>query len=82
MNEAERETALFNCLKVPDDGVKLAVVDCLYYVPHSQLDPPEIESLLRTVENYQNIGVGQTELVLSKIFSILSSIITDTSQPS
>lgn len=33
LDEASREAALFNCLRIPDDGVKLAVVQCLYYVP-------------------------------------------------
>ena len=26
LDEGEREAALFNCLRIPDDGVKLAVV--------------------------------------------------------
>lgn len=33
LNSNNRETALFNCLMVPDDGVRLAVVRCLFVVP-------------------------------------------------
>lgn len=33
MDLANREAALFNCLKIPNDDVKLAVVSCLIYVP-------------------------------------------------
>ena len=33
MDEAQREQALFNVLKVPNDDVKIAVVSCLFYVP-------------------------------------------------
>ena len=33
MNKADREVALFNCLKVPSDHVRLAVVRALFFVP-------------------------------------------------
>jgi hypothetical protein len=33
LNEIDREAALFKCLTVPDDDVKLAVVQCLFVVP-------------------------------------------------
>ena len=38
LNDASRETALFNCLEVPNDDVKLAVVECLNNVPLSEFD--------------------------------------------
>ena len=32
LNANNRETALFNCLKINSDDVKLAVVDCLFCI--------------------------------------------------
>ena len=42
MNENHREKALFNCLEIPNDEVRLAVVRCLYNVPLTELDDEEI----------------------------------------
>jgi hypothetical protein len=42
LNEFGREGALFNCLAIPDDGVKLAVVECLFVVPLDELDFDEV----------------------------------------
>ena len=69
-----RETALFYCLQVPNDDVKLAVVECLNNVPLSEYDNEEISTLIRLLSTYKNIGAGQTELVLSKIFWIISKL--------
>ena len=33
LNNNDRETALFNCLVIPHDPVRLAVVKCLFVVP-------------------------------------------------
>jgi len=38
MDGVFREEALFNCLKIPSDDVKLATVKCLFYVPLHQFD--------------------------------------------
>ena len=45
LNNNNRETALFNCLNVPDDGVRLAVVKCLFVVPIDQFDSEEINQI-------------------------------------
>jgi hypothetical protein len=42
LNDNGRETGLFNCLEVPNDEVKLAVVECLNNVPLSEFDNEEI----------------------------------------
>lgn len=76
LNEAGREMALFRCIDIPDDDVKLTVVNCLFYVPISQIDAEEIDQLLKLMQP-QNIGAGKTELVLSVIFNILSNMISD-----
>ena len=79
LNAAERERALFYCLEIPNDDVRLACVECLYYVPIEEIDAEEIDSLLKLMSP-QNIGAGKTELVLSVIFNILSNLISDNSQ--
>ena len=38
LNNCNRELALFNCLNIPDDDVKLAVVECLFVVPLEEYD--------------------------------------------
>ena len=77
MNESQRETALFNCLEIPNDDVRLAVVGCMFNVPLGELDVEEIGQLLRLMQ-YQNIGAGKTEIVLSTIFWILTKLLKDT----
>lgn len=65
LNESGREIALFNCLQVPNDEVRLAVVRCLNNVPLSEFDNEEIATLNKLLGSYKNIGAGQTELVLA-----------------
>ena len=50
MNEAEREQALFYCLRIPSDLVRLAVIKTLFFVPVSQLDRGEIAEILLMAE--------------------------------
>ena len=78
LNEADREQALFKCLEIPNDDVRLAVVHCLYYVPIEEIDAEEIDQLLKLMSP-QNIGAGKTELVLAVIFNILSNLLSDNS---
>ena len=77
MNNNQRETALFNCLDIPNDDVRLAVVGCLFNVPLNELNMDEIHQLLRLMQT-QNIGAGKTEIVLSTIFWILTKLLKDT----
>ena len=42
LNNNNREQALFNCLIIPDDGVRLAVVECLFVVPLDEFEQDEI----------------------------------------
>lgn len=41
LNNNSRETALFRCLEVPNDEVRLEVVKCLFNVPIRELDAEE-----------------------------------------
>ena len=42
MNTMGREAALFNCLQLSDDNVKLAVVQCIFVVPLDEFETDEI----------------------------------------
>ena len=42
LNGINREAALFNCLAIPDDNVRLACVECLFVVPLDEFDQEEI----------------------------------------
>ena len=77
LNDAKREQALFKSLEMPNDGVKLAVVSCLNRVPLSEFDIDEIGQMVRLLGTYKNIGAGKTELVLAKIFWILTKLAKD-----
>jgi hypothetical protein len=59
---------LFNCLVVPDDDVRLAVVQCLYVVALEEFDLEEIGHITKILGECPNIGAGRTELVLSVIY--------------
>lgn len=58
LNDNNRETALFNCLTVPDDGVRLAVVKCLFVVPEEQFDSEELYQICKIMGSCVNIGAG------------------------
>lgn len=77
LNEASREAALFNCLEVPNDDVKLAVVECLNNVPLSEFDTEEIATIIRLLGSYKNIGAGKTEYLIAKIFWIMMKLTKD-----
>jgi len=58
LNNNNREAALFNCLAVPDDTVKLAVVSCLFVVPLDELESDEISQITAIMTQCNNIGAG------------------------
>ena len=49
--ECEREQALFNCLEVPDDDVKLAVVRCLFAINSEGFEVNEIAQICNVMSN-------------------------------
>lgn len=75
LNDLDREKALFNCLKIPDDGVRLAVVKCLFVIPIDQFSMEEIDHITKIMGNCNNIGAGRTELVLSTIYWICTKFV-------
>lgn len=53
-----REVALFNSLRIPDDNVRLAVVECLFVVPMDELEIDEIAQITAVMGTCNNIGAG------------------------
>ena len=76
LNECEREAALLKCLAIPDDGIRVAVVSCLFVVPVRDFSYSEIEQITKIMGACNNIGAGQTELVLSTIYWILTKFVS------
>ena len=60
---------------MPDDDVKLAVVQCLFVVPLAQLDEKEIKTITALLSKCNNIGAGRTEIVISVIFWICCKMV-------
>jgi hypothetical protein len=75
LNANDREGLLFNCLEIPNDSVKLAVVKCLDKIPVDEIDIEETGHIVRILGSYKNLGVGRTEEVLSQIFLLLTKVL-------
>jgi hypothetical protein len=75
LNDNHREDALFKCLIIPDDEVRLAVVECLFVVPLDEFDSEEIARITKIMSSCSNIGAGKTELVLSTIYWICTKLV-------
>jgi hypothetical protein len=73
LNSCDREKALFNILDVPEDSVKVAVINCLDKVSIEEFDMEEIGQLVRVIGAYKNLGAGKTEEVNNRT---LKSIIS------
>jgi hypothetical protein len=79
LNQNQRETFLFNCLVIPSDDVRLAIVKCLLMIKVEEWETEEIGHLVTMLGSYKNLGAGKTEQVLSSIFMILSKLCLDQS---
>ncbi len=79
LDKAEREDALFNTLKLNDDNVRLAVVECLNNVPLQQFSSDEMGRMVSLLTAYKNPTSGRTEIVLGKLLWILTKIVMDES---
>ena len=75
LDGGHREEALFNCLEIPNDDVRLAVVKCLFVIPIQDFQMPEISHLTKVMSNCNNIGAGKTEHVLSTIYWICTKFV-------
>lgn len=75
LNNNNREKALFNCLMIPNDDVRLACVECLFVVPLDEFDLEEINYITKIMSTCNNLGAGKTELVLSVIYWICTKLV-------
>ena len=71
----DREVALFNCLKIQNDKVRLAVVKCLFVIRLQQFDSPEIHEITKVMGSCNNIGAGETETILSTLYWICTKFV-------
>jgi hypothetical protein len=76
LNEMARDTALCNCLTIPNDEVKKALVECLYALDYTEFDPEEINNLNQQTKNI-NLTGGIIEYVVAVIYSILTKSYTN-----
>ncbi len=51
-------------------------------VPLSEFDQEELSTMLRLLASCKNIGAGKTELVISKILFLLTSLLKDKTEES
>ena len=75
LDDCQREQALFNCLEIPNDDVRLAVVKCLFVIPIREFQMSEIAHITKIMSNCNNIGAGKTEHVLSTIYWICTKFV-------
>ena len=68
---------LFSALDVPDDDLKVLVMECLLEVPISNLQQEEVQNIVNIVAQGDNLSVGRTEEILGHTFSILRKLALD-----
>ena len=68
---------LFSALDVPDDDLKVLVMECLLEVPISNLQQEEVQNIVNIVAQCDNLSVGRTEEILGHTFSILRKLVLD-----
>jgi hypothetical protein len=77
LDAAGREEQLFSALEVPDDDLKVLVMECLLEVPISNLQAEEVQNIVNIVANCDNLSVGRTEEILGHTFSIMRRLVLD-----
>ena len=77
LNDEGRDDALFRAMKIEDDDVKLAVVDCLYVVPMDEFEEREVADIVMLLRSCKDIESGETENVLATIFQLLTKFVLD-----
>jgi hypothetical protein len=75
LDEHSREKHLFNCLSVKDDTVRLAAIRCLNATPLEHFDMDEVQKLLTIMASSVDIAAGETEMILSSGFDLLSRLV-------
>lgn len=72
-----RVEILFNLLKVNNDDVRLAVVECLYNTELKHFKTAEIGRMVLLLGAYKNPTAGKTEIVLGKLLWVFSKMVLE-----
>ena len=75
LDRGGREEALLKALFMPDDRIRLAVVNALYVVPLHEFSSEEIGELCSTMQAQRSIVAGQTEMVLATIMQVFTRFV-------
>jgi hypothetical protein len=68
---------LGNCLKIPEDQVKVETVKCLYYFDLTTISHDIINQIINIISKYDSVTEGDTEIILSYVYIILNEIAID-----
>ena len=77
LDAAGREQVLFKAFEVPDDDLKVVVMECLLEVPVSNLQAEEVQNIVQIIANCDNLTVGSTEVIIGNAFQILRKMVLD-----
>jgi len=80
LNNAGREDILFRVLKLNNDNIRLAVMECLNNVPLDQFSTIEVSTMVSLLTSFKNPTSGIIEIVLGKILWLLSKIVLDNTE--
>ena len=71
MNNLKRDTALTNCLLLPNEDVKLSIVECFFSIEVEQLEPEELTSIYKQLSYLSSIN-GKMIKIVAIIFILMN----------
>jgi hypothetical protein len=77
LRENRQLEILGNCLKIPEDQVKVETVKCLYYFDLTIISTDIINQIINIISKYDSVTEGDTEIILSYVYIILNEIAID-----
>jgi hypothetical protein len=79
LTENKLHEYLGNCLKVKSDKLRKIAVKCIYYYDHTHIKTEVIDQIIHIISNYNSVTQGETEIILSTIYIILTNILASSS---
>lgn len=70
---------LGNCLKIKSDKLRKIAVLCIYYYDHTHIKSEVIDQIIQIISHYNSVTQGETEIILSTVYIILTNIMVSTS---
>merc|ERR1719191_2007099 len=80
LNGSQREMVLLQLLEIPDDNLRLAVMDCIAKVPLNQIENDEMNLLVKMLSDTRNIAAGENERILSEVVKQLIRMSQETGE--